>query len=102
MPLVRRAEDLQGTMQFSAEYLNLSGTREPAHKGPEFSRRAPAMEIWTALRYLGRSGVAELIDRACRLADRFADALRAAGFEVSNDAVLNQVLVSFGSAESTR
>ena len=102
MAFVRRADDLQGAMRFSAEYLNLSGTREPAHNGPEFSRRARGVEIWTALRYLGRSGVAEMIDRTCRLAVRFADTLRAAGFEVLNDVVLNQVLVSFGSDEFTR
>ncbi len=52
--------------------------------------------MWAALRQLGRGGVAELVDRCCSLAQRFADALSAAGFEVANDVVLNQVLVSFG------
>ncbi|HEV2430227.1 MAG TPA: hypothetical protein VGT43_01790 [Burkholderiales bacterium] len=54
------------------------------------------------MRSLGRRGVAELVERCCRLARRFADGARAAGHEVLNDVVLNQVLVSFGAAERTR
>jgi len=50
---------------------------------------------------LGRDGVADLIDRSCRLARRFADGLRSAGFVVLNDVVLNQVLVSFGAPDTT-
>ena len=55
-----------------------------------------------ALRALGRSGLASMVERHCRLAKRFADAFETAGFEVLNDVVLNQVLVSFGDAERTR
>ncbi|MER5223885.1 pyridoxal phosphate-dependent decarboxylase family protein [Streptomyces flaveus] len=62
----------------------------------ESSRRARGFATWAALRELGRDGVAELVDRCCSLARRFADGLSAAGFEVVNDLVLNQVLVSFG------
>ena len=51
---------------------------------------------------LGRSGVADLIERTCRHAARFAEGLRAAGYEVLNDVVLNQVLVSFGDDETTK
>jgi glutamate/tyrosine decarboxylase-like PLP-dependent enzyme len=51
---------------------------------------------------LGRSGIAELIERNCLQASRFADSLRDAGFEILNDVVLNQVLVSFGDDEATR
>jgi glutamate/tyrosine decarboxylase-like PLP-dependent enzyme len=62
----------------------------------ESSRRARGFAVWAALRELGRDGVADLVDRCCRLARRFADGLRGAGVEVVNDVVLNQVLVSFG------
>ena len=58
------------------------------------------MDIWAALKSLGRSGLAELIERCCRLARRFADGLATAGFEILNEVVLNQVLVSFGSPET--
>src|SRR5205807_5632609 len=68
----------------------------------ELSRRARGIEIWAALKSLGRSGLAEMIERCCRCAARFAAGLSAAGFEILNDVVLNQVLVSFGDAEVTR
>jgi glutamate/tyrosine decarboxylase-like PLP-dependent enzyme len=51
---------------------------------------------------LGRTGVADLIERTCRYARRFADALAAAGYDVLNDVQLNQVLVSFGTPEETQ
>ena len=57
--------------------------------------------MWAALRALGRQGVAELIERNCRQAKRFAEGLQAAGFKVLNEVVLNQVLVTFGNAETT-
>jgi glutamate/tyrosine decarboxylase-like PLP-dependent enzyme len=60
------------------------------------------VEAWAALRSLGRSGLADLIERNCRYARRFADGLTAAGYEVLNEVVLNQVLVSFGGTERTR
>src|SRR6266508_4387482 len=68
---------------------------------PELSRRARGVEVWAALRSLGRQGVAELIERNCRQARRFAEGLEAAGFRILNDVVLNQVLVAFGDAETT-
>ncbi len=48
------------------------------------------------MRELGRAGVAELVERCCALARRFAAGLTGAGFEVANEVVLNRVLVSFG------
>jgi len=58
-------------------------------------------EVWAALKSLGRVGVAELIERNCAQAARFADGLRDAGFAVLNEVDLNQVLVSFGDAATT-
>jgi glutamate/tyrosine decarboxylase-like PLP-dependent enzyme len=57
--------------------------------------------VWALLRTLGRSGLAELVERNCRQARRFAEALSHAGYRVLNDVVLNQVLVSFGDAAKT-
>ena len=68
---------------------------------PESSRRARGFAVWAALRELGRDGVAELVERCCSHARRFADGLTAGGAEVVNDVVLNQVLVSFGDDERT-
>jgi glutamate/tyrosine decarboxylase-like PLP-dependent enzyme len=59
------------------------------------------VEVWAALRSLGRSGVIELVERSCRQARRFAEGLRSAGYQVINEVALNQVLVVFGDAETT-
>jgi glutamate/tyrosine decarboxylase-like PLP-dependent enzyme len=70
--------------------------RDPDGFTPEASRRARGFPVWAALRSLGRAGVAELVERCCRHARRFADTLGAAGgVEVLNEVVLNQVLVRF-------
>jgi aromatic-L-amino-acid decarboxylase len=99
--IVREPEALRRAMSITAAYLNPSPEREPMQWGPESSRRARAVEIWAALRSLGAQGVAALIERTCEYALQFAAGLRAAGYQVLNDVVLNQVLVSFGSDEIT-
>jgi len=73
-----------------------TGERDADAFTPEASRRARGLPIWAALRSLGRAGVAELVERCCRHAQRFADALgQADGVEVLNEVVLNQTLVRF-------
>ena len=95
---VRDASALRGAMAMDASYLPAQPVREPFLHSPELSRRARGIEVWAALRSLGRSGVADLVERCCRHAARFAEGLRAAGHEVFNDVVLNQVVVAFGDA----
>ena len=102
LAFVRDADALRAAMAVTAEYLPTVGPqRNPADYTPELSRRARGVEIWAALRSLGRAGVTDLIERTCRHARRFADGFEAAGYQVLNDVVLNQVLVSFGDAEMT-
>lgn len=73
------------------------GERDPIEWVPDFSRRARSLPVWATLRTLGRSGVAEQVERCCALARRFADHLRdVPGVRVLNDGPLNQVLVRFG------
>ena len=86
----------------SAAYLAQSAGREPWQYTPDASRRARGIEMWAAMRSLGRSGLREMIERNCRQARLFAELLRTADFEVLNDVILNQVLVAFGSPEQTR
>jgi glutamate/tyrosine decarboxylase-like PLP-dependent enzyme len=100
--IVRDARQLQAAMAVNAPYLVVGDAREPQHYSPDMSRRARGLDVWTALRSLGRRGVADMIDRTCRHATRFADGLRAAGFDILNEVVINQVLVSFGDASATR
>ena len=99
--ICRDALALRAAMSVSASYLILSDLREPYAHTPEMSRRARGVEVWAALRSLGRSGVADLVERCCLHATRFAEGLEAAGYTILNDVVLNQVLVSFGDAETT-
>src|SRR6266849_7195947 len=89
-------------MAQTAAYYVAGEQREPMYYTPETSRRARGVEIWAALRTLGQSGLADLVERNCRYATRFAEGLRSAGFDVLNEVVLNQVLVSFGSDDVTR
>lgn len=100
--VVRTPEYLRTAMALSAAYLTASDGREPCHYAPEASRRARGVELWAAMRSLGRSGLQEMIERNCHQAKVFAERLRKAGFAILNNVVLNQVLVSFGSAEDTR
>ncbi|HEX4619171.1 MAG TPA: hypothetical protein VH135_05545, partial [Steroidobacteraceae bacterium] len=87
----------------SAPYLATStGRRDPHDFVPEESRRGRAIPLYAALRTLGRAGLGELIERNCGQARRFAEGLAAAGHEVLNEVVLNQVVVAFGDAERTR
>jgi glutamate/tyrosine decarboxylase-like PLP-dependent enzyme len=88
-------------MAISAAYYGPLSKREPMQWCPESSRRARAVELWAALRFLGKEGVAELVERTCRHASRFAKNLSNAGFEVLNQVELNQVLVAFGTDEQT-
>jgi glutamate/tyrosine decarboxylase-like PLP-dependent enzyme len=85
-------------VSYTAAYLTGSGTsRGGADYTLESSRRARGFAAWAGLRQLGRSGVADLVERNCQQAERFARGLVDGGAEVVNDVVLNQVLASFGS-----
>jgi glutamate/tyrosine decarboxylase-like PLP-dependent enzyme len=101
LAFVRDARYLNRAMSLSAAYIPLGAGRDPGQFTPELSRRARGIEIWAALRSLGRSGLADLVERTCSHARCFAEGLRSAGCDVLNEVVLNQVLVSFGSAEVT-
>ncbi len=101
--VVREPEHLRRALSSgSAAYLTQSAEREPWQFTPDASRRARGVELWAALRSLGKSGLREMIERNCRQAKLFAQRLSAAGFEVLTDVVLNQVLVSFGTPAETQ
>jgi glutamate/tyrosine decarboxylase-like PLP-dependent enzyme len=92
MAICRDAGALASAMNSDAVY---SSASQDAQKNLnlEFSRRARGIPIWAALRALGRAGIAAMVDRHCVQARKVAEGLRAAGFEVLNRVVLNQVLV---------
>ena len=99
---VRDRDAHRAAMAAVAAYLvqDAAGPREPIDWTPEFSRRARGVTVYAMLRALGRDGVAELVDRLCDCASRFADALGAAGFEILGHG-LNQVLIAAASDAET-
>ena len=100
--LVRESEALARAMSMSGAYLLPSTHRDAMNYTPDSSRRARAIEIWAALKSLGRVGLAELVEGNCRQARQMAAELQREGVEVLNDVVLNQVVVAFGDDERTR
>ena len=94
----------RAAMAMTAEYLvaDPNAARDQMDWTPEFSRRARGLTVYAALRSLGTSGVAALVERCCRHAMRFAEQLgRLPGCEILNEVVLNQVLLRFGDDEMT-
>jgi glutamate/tyrosine decarboxylase-like PLP-dependent enzyme len=95
--ICRDASAHRAAMSVHASYLIHSepeGARDPMDWNPEFSRRARGLGIYATLKSLGRTGVGELVDRACHMARRLAAGLQATGkAEILNDVVFNQVLV---------
>jgi glutamate/tyrosine decarboxylase-like PLP-dependent enzyme len=90
----------RAAMSQSAAYL-LAAEREERDGmdwTPEASRRARGNAVYAALHSLGRTGVADLVDRCCTYARQLAASLRdEPGIDVLNDVVLNQVLLRFRS-----
>jgi len=95
----------RAAMGVTAAYLiqaEEGGPRDEVDWTPEFSRRARGFPVYAAIRSLGRAGIAELVERNCACARRFAEILGAApGVEILNEVVLNQVLVRFGDGSTT-
>jgi glutamate/tyrosine decarboxylase-like PLP-dependent enzyme len=100
--LVRDEAALRAAMSLTAAYLPPSGVRDPMHYSPDGSRRARGVDVWAALAHLGRDGLADMVERCCRHATRFARGLHEAGHDILNEVTLNQVLVSFGDDDATR
>ena len=92
----RDRQALLSTFRASAAYFQWSPHRDPMNYNPSMSKRARAVELWAILKTLGRGGVARLVEQLCAFARLFAAKLRSAGFDIHNDVVFNQVLVSCG------
>ncbi len=98
----REREALNSAMQASASYLAYSDQRDGMLYAPDMSRRARVVELWATLKYLGKQGVQDLVDRLCGHASRFAGLLDDQGFRILNDVVFNQVLVACDTPEHTQ
>ena len=104
--LCKDAEAHRAAMTVSASYLiqddGARAVRDQVDWVPEFSRRARGFAVYAALRSLGRSGLRELVERACDCAQQFAEGIVSLpGVQLLNDVVLNQVLFRFATDEET-
>ena len=102
LALVRNREAMARVMAVSGAYLMANLPRDTRQFTPESSRRARGIEVWAALKFLGRQGLAKLIAGNCRQARRMGELLSAGGVEVMNEIELNQVVASFGEEVRTR
>lgn len=96
---VRDPDAHRRAMAFGASYLPAvaAGERDPTHYVPELSRRARGFTTWAMLRHFGRDGLAEMVERHCRLARLIADeAAGEPGIAIANEVVLNQAVLRFG------
>ncbi|HEX5280230.1 MAG TPA: aminotransferase class V-fold PLP-dependent enzyme [Micropepsaceae bacterium] len=94
--IVRDREALARAMSIGGPYLLLADeTRDAINFTPDSSRRARAIEIWAALKCLGRRGLSDLVTRNCAQARAMAGTLKRAGIEILNEVVLNQVVAAF-------
>ncbi len=100
--LCRNQGSLVSALETSGAYLHLGEKRDGMRLVAEMSRRARSIDLWSTLRFLGRRGVAELVDELCNLAEYMASLLTENGFEVLNEVVFNQVLFISDTEESTR
>ncbi len=102
LAIVRDPTALRAAMSMHGDYLIPDAAGDPFEKVPELSRRARALTVWAVLRSLGRSGVAELVERLAGHAQAFADGIAAIeGAEVLNDVVFTQVCAAFGDDDRT-
>ena len=97
----RSREALLNALQASGAYLQMSDNRDGMSYTPDMSRRARGIELWTALKTMGKQGVESLIDQLCDRARLFARLFAESGFRVLNDVVFNQVLIACDSPAHT-
>lgn len=94
-------EALVQALQASGSYIVYTDKRDGMLYTPEMSRRARVVELWACLKYLGKAGVDELVLGLHQRARQFAKELQAEGFDVLNEVVFNQILVSCENEEVT-
>ena len=99
--LCRDRDALASALHAAGAYIVYSDHRDGMLHTPEMSRRARIFELWAALRYLGKSGVDELVDGLHQRARQFASELEDRNFEILNDVVFNQVLVACEDEDTT-
>jgi glutamate/tyrosine decarboxylase-like PLP-dependent enzyme len=102
--IVRNELAHRRAVTIAASYLPIAaeGERDPTHYVPELSRRARGFATWAMIKHLGRSGIAAMVERHCQVARVMSGILAAEpGIGILNEVVLNQIILRFGSGETT-
>ena len=99
LAICKHPQDVHNVMTTVAPYLTEDAAVPPKDMVPEFSRRARGVEIWAAIKEMGRDGVEDLIDRCCMHAEQLSKGLVDIGYVILNDVQLNQVVATIGTAE---
>ncbi|MDG1859154.1 MAG: aminotransferase class V-fold PLP-dependent enzyme [Emcibacteraceae bacterium] len=100
--ICRDHEAMRETFTISASYLTTDGERIPNNYTPELSRRARGVDVWAALKHLGRDGLGEMIDRCSDHALWFSKELENIGFTIMNDVVINQIVFCLNDNDDER
>jgi glutamate/tyrosine decarboxylase-like PLP-dependent enzyme len=100
--LCKDPEALTSALHQQGSYIQLSEQRDGLLYTPEMSKRARAFELWAAMKYLGRAGIAELVEQLHSHTQFFADLLTDNGFTILNDVVFNQVVLSCETEKLTK
>lgn len=100
--ICRDREAMMDTFTISASYLTTDGERTPNNFTPELSRRARGIDVWAALKHLGKEGFGEMIDRCCDHAYNFSKELEKLGFTIMNDVIINQAVFCLNDNDDER
>ena len=100
--LCKYPDALISSLQATGEYIIYSENRDPLLYTPELSKRSRAIELWATMKYLGKSGIDEMVTTFHKRAKQLEKGLEEIGFKIINDVVFNQVLVSCDTDDKTR
>ena len=100
--MCKHPKALVRALQATSDYITLSEDRDPMLFTPEMSKRSRAIELWAALKYLGSSGIDQLVTMLHQHARKFEHDLSTLGFTVLNQVVFNQVLIRAETDDMTR
>ena len=100
--LCRHPDHLVSALQNSGDYIIYGDQRDPMLYTPEMSRRARGIELWATMKFLGKSGMAALVERLCHRAKLMGKLLKKEGFILHNEVVFNQVLVALPAEADTQ